>query len=322
MARYVKVVSVTTLDPGDHSLTAADYDEHLVRMLNQAGELRADLVVLPECVLQYGVPQDQWMHPEDELPQDRFQPLAACAAKHRFNLVIGTIRRARGTVVNSAVLVGRDGRVIGAYDKMFPTIGEIEERVVPGREATVLETDFGRIGFAICFDANFFEVFEGARDNGADLVAFPSMYRGGFQLARWAFGYEFPIIASCPYYSAIVDITGRTIAETGLDLQPVGWGWVPGLAVAEINLDRRLIHFDGHVRYEDGSGDARLLAAKEKCGKDLTIDIAPWRAGVCAIGCETPDRTIEDVAREFGIEFYRDYLARARCARDNALAGA
>ena len=42
-------------------------------------------------------------------------------------------------------LFDRDGKVVGAYDKVFPTIGEIEDGTLPGKEAKIFQTDFGRV---------------------------------------------------------------------------------------------------------------------------------------------------------------------------------
>ena len=126
-------------------------------------------------------------------------------------------------------------------------------------------------------------------------------------------------MACCPYYSAVIDITGRVLAETGLDLQPVSWGWVPGIATARINLDRRLAHFDGHIAYDAGEGENRIPALVEKYGAGVSIDITAWHAALFALGSELEDMSVEDIAREWGIELYRDYLARARKTREDAL---
>ncbi|MFH0964206.1 MAG: carbon-nitrogen hydrolase family protein [Planctomycetota bacterium] len=321
MARWITLATVTTLDPDDRSISREKHLAHARTLLSLAGDQGADLVVLPECFLQFGDPNASWFENPPTLPTKEFETLASLAAKHRFNLVIGTLRNVEGVRRNSAILVGRDGRVIGGYDKMFPTLGEIESGICPGADATVLATDIGRIGFAICFDANFIEVFEGARENGAELLVFSSMYRGGTHLVAWAFEFEYPIVACCPYYSAVIDMTGRLLAETGLDLQPVAGGWVPGLATARINLDRRMVHFDGHVRFNDGSGDNRLWEAKKKYGGGLSIDITAWHAALCALGSELPDKSVEEIAREFRIELCRDYLARARKGRKEAIGG-
>ena len=70
--------------------------------------------------------------------------------------------------------------------------------VTPGASAVVAQTDFGRVGFAICFDLNFRDVAEGNRTGGAELVLFPSMYAGGLQLSIWAHDFGFFIASATP----------------------------------------------------------------------------------------------------------------------------
>src|SRR5208337_4435480 len=88
---------------------------------------------------------------------------------------------------NTSILVGRDGAVIGRYDKMFPTIPELEKGVIPGTVAPVFETDFGLVGLLICFDLNFPEVRVALKQSKPDLVVFSSMYRGGLQTQALAY---------------------------------------------------------------------------------------------------------------------------------------
>src|SRR5207248_418599 len=90
-------------------------------------------------------------------------------------------------VRNSAILVDRTGEVRGRYDKMFPTVTELDKGVVPGTEAPCFETDIGRIGMLICFDLNFNEAHESLAWGKPDVVVFPSMYRGGLQAQALAF---------------------------------------------------------------------------------------------------------------------------------------
>jgi len=74
-----------------------------------------------------------------------------------------------GTVYNAAVLIGRDGNVAGKYRKVhLPP----QERVyaTPGNGFPVFETDFGRVGFSICYDIMFPESARCAAMNGAALL--------------------------------------------------------------------------------------------------------------------------------------------------------
>ena len=106
--------------------------------------------------------------------------------------------REAGAIYNAAVLLDRSGAVAGVYRKMFPTIGEIEEGITPGDRACVAETDFGRVGLALCFDLNFRLVAESIAEHSAELVVFSSMYRGGISARIWAYDFGWYLVSSTP----------------------------------------------------------------------------------------------------------------------------
>lgn len=80
----------------------------------------------------------------------------AVAQRHGVWLLPGTMPFAEGgRVVNRAPLAAPDGR-IAFQDKHVMTRFEAEEwGVSPGAAPYVFDTDFGRIGIAICFDVEF-----------------------------------------------------------------------------------------------------------------------------------------------------------------------
>src|SRR2546429_164022 len=77
------------------------------------------------------------------------------------------------------------------------------------------QLDFGRVGCAICFDLNFRDVAEGLVATGAEILFFPSMYRGGLQLRIWAHDFGRFILSATPGEgSALVDPLGRVLVES------------------------------------------------------------------------------------------------------------
>lgn len=79
---------------------------------------------------------------------------------------------------NRLCLVGPDGREIAHYDKihLFGMFRE-DRHVGAGRKVVAADTPFGRIGFAVCYDLRFPELFVRLAGLGAKLVivcaAFP-----------------------------------------------------------------------------------------------------------------------------------------------------
>lgn len=115
---------------------------------------------------------------------------------------------------NSSILIDRQGEIMGIYNKMYPFWNEfdMEPPVFVGEEAPVFETDFGRVGLAICFDANFNRVWEELSDNRADLVVWSSAYSAGTSLQAHAINYNYAIVTSNLVCDCVAyDINGEKI---------------------------------------------------------------------------------------------------------------
>ena len=97
------------------------------------------------------------------------------ARRHKVWLVPGTLPfRAEGGVVNRAPMIAPDGRV-AFQDKHVMTRFEAEEwGVSAGAPPAVFETEFGRIGIAVCFDAEFPGLVRAQVEAGAWLILVPT----------------------------------------------------------------------------------------------------------------------------------------------------
>ena len=97
------------------------------------------------------------------------------AQRHKVWLVPGTLPFAHeGRVINRAPLVAPDGS-IAFQDKHVMTRFEAEEwNISPGAPPAVFETEFGRIGLAICFDAEFPALVRTQVEAGAWLILAPT----------------------------------------------------------------------------------------------------------------------------------------------------
>ena len=97
------------------------------------------------------------------------------ARRHKVWLVPGTLPfRGECGVVNRAPMIAPDGRV-AFQDKHVMTRFEAEEwGVAPGAPPAVFETEFGRIGIAVCFDAEFPALVRAQVEAGAWLILVPT----------------------------------------------------------------------------------------------------------------------------------------------------
>ncbi|MEM2936608.1 MAG: carbon-nitrogen hydrolase family protein, partial [Candidatus Bathyarchaeia archaeon] len=203
-----------------------------------------------------------------------------------------------------AVLIDRQGRPMGSYHKMHPTISEIETGVTPGTEPTVFQTDFGRVGCAICFDLNFRDVIQGLAANGAEIVFFPSMYQGGLQLSIWAFEFGvYMVSAHDGDGSMIVNPLGRILVQSSA-YEPI--------ISRTINLDYEILHIDYN--------NAKWEKIKGKYGPDVEIEVATPEA-VFLLTSHLPTISVDQIIHEFQLETREQYFNRALGIRARALQG-
>jgi predicted amidohydrolase len=265
--------------------------------LRRASRMGADLVAFPEIYPQIGA-ADPFHHaePTGGGTLDRVRELA-----RELKLLIvwprleyDPARKMR----NTSILVGRDGDVIGCYDKMFPTIPEMEKGVVPGTLCPILETDIGRIGLLICFDLNFPEVHDALKAGKPDIVVFSSAYRGGLQAQALAYELgSFVVTSIGAELGQIIDRAGRTIKESTYET----------LAVAPINTNSIALHMDFNWNKMDA-----MLA---KYGEALTFDYHTREAFYVIESSldEDIDRVVEEFALEKADAYY-DRSTRLRVA--------
>ena len=57
--------------------------------------------------------------------------------------------------------------------------------IEPGREVVVVDTPFGRLGLAACYDLRFPELFRAMLPDGLDLIAIPSAFTAVTGRAHW-----------------------------------------------------------------------------------------------------------------------------------------
>jgi predicted amidohydrolase len=142
----------------------------------------AELVVLPEAAstgFTPGIEPERLWDLVSEVPGPVTEPIQETARRLGVHLVFGTYERGaeRGTVYNTAVLIGPTGDVLGAYRKTHLFCGEDRSGggwVTPGDQAVVVETELAKIGLIICFDGDYPELSRVEAVLGAEVICRPS----------------------------------------------------------------------------------------------------------------------------------------------------
>jgi len=250
MGRRVNILSVS-FKPADAGA--------MLSVLN--GSLRdgLDLAVLPETCLGS---QDSGVPAADGV----VKAVQALASGYGVNIVLPLYLSQGGAErINTALVINREGVIVASYRKLYPYWSEFDLEppcaVTDGGDC-VVDLDFGRIGLAICFDANFPNVWQNLYDSGAELVVWSSAYSAGMQLAAYSLIHHYPIVTCTQVPDvAVFDIDGREVLyEMGGD---------SCVTECAIDLDRCIFH---HNFNRDKA--ERLIAEH---GDDVEIEKDYWR---------------------------------------------
>ena len=195
---------------------------------------------LPSCPRASWPPGSPRQIPDVAEPLDgpSFQAVAESAQQHSMYVVAGFYAKVDGENCES-LRADRPLRPAGRHllRSAHPTEGEIENGVVPGGPVRVFDTDFGRVGLAICFDLNWQDLWAKLAEKGAELVCWISAYEGGLPLQAYAWMHQYAIVTSVwPYHARVIERTGKIMTQTSR------WG---RLAFHNLNFEKRLFHTDG-----------------------------------------------------------------------------
>ncbi len=264
--------------------------EEIIEVVHREGSRGADIIALPETC--------RGNDPET-LDGPTITAIAALAMKHRTYIVCPIYRKEGDRRLNSAILLDRDGEVVGIYDKVYPFWSEFDLKppASVGLDAPVYETDFGRVGMAICFDANFPEVWKRLADQGAELVIWPSAYSAGTTLQAHALANHFYIVTSTLARDCIVyDITGEEILYDKSE---------------DINISRVTLDLDRGIYHEDFNMP-KLKKLLDERGDDVMVEKRMKREAWFVLKAKRPGVSARELARQYGLEELRDYLDRSR----------
>ena len=287
--QLVRVVTLSqdglTEKPGRPMLEAT-----LTRM-DRAASFEPDIVCLPETFTRSDA---------EPVPGPTTEPIAAWARKHRCYVICPLKVRIDGVVFNSAVLIDRQGEIVGRYDKIRPTEGELRQSIEPGAlNPPVFHTDFAIIGIQICFDVNWRKQWQKLRQQGAQIIFFPSAYPAATQVRSLAWLNQcFVVSSTMTRQASILDITGQTLATTG---KFRGW------AGAVLPIGKRLFEIDFHI--------SKLRQIEQKYGRKVQIR---WfhDDDLATLASLDPVLTVDDIIAEFQLTPHPDYIQRAQQAQD------
>jgi len=201
-ARWVRIGTVSL-----HPQHAADNLEAWLGALDRAAVDKPDIVCLGEELLIEGNSRP-YSGPSTERLGER-------ARKYGMYIVAGLTERDGAVDYNTAVLIDRHGRVAGRYRKVHLPREEVEGGLTPGGAYPVFDTDFGRIGMMICWDAEYVDAAKAMALQGAEILFVPAA--GGYMTllkARALENHLYVVSSGYGFESAIIDPTGSVLFST------------------------------------------------------------------------------------------------------------
>lgn len=169
--------------------------DKVVRVIGEAAANGARLVAFPE-VFVAGYPYWSWLgnplqaspwferlaRSAIEIPGPEIVKIAAAAARHRINVVVGVNERNRqgvGTLYNTVVTISDEGRILGRHRKLVPTWAE-KLTWAPGDASAlrVHQTSIGPLGALACGEntntlARFSLIAQGELVHVASYISLP-----------------------------------------------------------------------------------------------------------------------------------------------------
>lgn len=139
---------------------------------------RVDVICLPELINATGLPGHPaaWAEP---VPGPTSQRLSEAARAQGAYVAASILERQGDAIYNTGLLIDRNGGLVGKYRKTHLTLTEgLLTGCAPGDELPVFHTDFGVVGYMICYDGHYPETARLLALKGAELLLFSNMGDG------------------------------------------------------------------------------------------------------------------------------------------------
>jgi deaminated glutathione amidase len=230
-------VAVAQIDSGNNE---AENLAKMSRMIREAAENGAELILFPEHAIYLG--EDMKGHAHSD--HDAFaETLSEIARENHIYLHCGSFSEKRekdDNPYNSSLFFDKEGKLLAKYSKIhlfeadIPDGASVREAdtVKAGEEITLAETEFGKAGFAICYDLRFPELFYQMAKAGAKLIFMPANFTAETGKAHWEILLRARAIENTCYilaagqigkkpefhaygHSMIIDPWGEVLAEAG-----------------------------------------------------------------------------------------------------------
>lgn len=152
-------------------------------MVREAAENGADFVCLPEM---FNCPYTREYFRKYAVlgHEEAVKQMSSWAKENHIYLVGGSVPESDdGKLYNTCFVFDREGKIIAKHRKVhlfdvdIPGARFMESHTfAPGGDVTVFDTEFGKMGAAVCFDIRFPELFRTMEERGAQVIFLPAQF--------------------------------------------------------------------------------------------------------------------------------------------------
>jgi omega-amidase len=183
----VAICQLKVTDNKTHNLKNAQ------KMIEDSALQGADIIILPEM---FNCPYDSscFSRFSEKYPGETGSLLSMLADLHSVYIVGGSIPELdKSNIYNTSYSFGRNGALIGKHRKIHLFDINVEggirfkesETITAGSAVTVIETEFCKIGIAICYDMRFPELIRKMTLSGAKIIIVPAAFNMTTGPAHW-----------------------------------------------------------------------------------------------------------------------------------------
>lgn len=243
-------LGLAQMDTSDHW---SDNREKIGEFIRQGADRGAQLMIFPETAEYIG---EDFRGHSREIPGEVTDFFADQAAQYGLYLHCGSLteRLSDGKLRNTSLLFGPQGRILARYSKLHLFDVELEDgpsyresqEISGGQEIVLADTPLCTIGFSICYDLRFPELFRLMARQGAQLLVNCANFTENTGKDHWEPLLRARAIENTCYVAAVgqcgqkpkfrawghsmlIDPWGHVVASLGEE---------PGLLVEEVDLAR------------------------------------------------------------------------------------
>ena len=172
--------------------------EKAEKMILDTVKKGANFVCLPEI---FNCPYGNAYFPKyaEKEGEETFVFLSKIARKYNIYLIGGSIPELDDNkIYNTSYIFNPNGELIGKHRKVHLFDIEVEGKIrfmesdilSPGSNLTIIDTEYGKIGVAICFDIRFVEWFRLMAIEGAKLIFLPAAFNMTTGPVHWELSFR------------------------------------------------------------------------------------------------------------------------------------